>query len=80
MATILCDYCDAAATMFFPRSAPRERSFACSQHAERAQGAVGAHDHAVSGVLPDRPRFEELDLVGMLARWRDHRQTTAKAS
>jgi hypothetical protein len=80
MTPILCDYCDALASMFFPRRGSAERSFACADHEERAKGAVGAHDDGVSGILPDRPRFEELDLEAMLARWREYRARQRSAA
>jgi hypothetical protein len=73
MSPILCDYCEAPASMFFPRRGPGERSFTCAEHEERAKNAIGMHADKVGGILPSRPRFEELDLVAMLARWREHR-------
>jgi hypothetical protein len=77
MAPILCyycdDYCDAVASMFFPRRGPRERGCTCPEHEDRAKSALGAHGDCVAGILPGRPRFEELDLVAMLARWGEYR-------
>lgn len=78
MTPILCDYCDAPASMFFPRRGPAERSFACAEHEERAKGAVGALDDKVAGILAGRTRFDELDLVGIYAKWREHRGHEAR--
>jgi len=38
------------------------------------------HGVAVAGVLPGRPHHEELDLVAMMARWREHHSAQRSAA
>lgn len=72
---ILCDYCDAVAAMFIPRSRPADRSFACLDHLKRAGASVGSSpgQARTDDPLPGRDHFLNLDTVAMLARWRAHR-------
>jgi hypothetical protein len=76
---IPCDYCAAPATMFFPRGGAAERSFACTDHEDRARRSLGARpaDTRTDAPLSGRNHFEELDLVAMMARWRAYRQVHA---
>jgi hypothetical protein len=72
---ILCDYCDAVAVVFIPRSRPADRSFACGAHVARAGASIGTlpGQARTDDPLPRRDHFLDLDTVAMLARWRAHR-------
>jgi hypothetical protein len=72
---IRCDSCEALAVLFIPRGRPAERSFACSEHEDRARRSLGSRpgDGRTDSPLPGRDRFETLGTPAMLARWRAHR-------
>lgn len=62
---ILCDYCDAKATLLVSADRREDRRFTCG---DQAHGMAAREKVAP---LPERTRFEGLDLDTLRRRWRE---------